>query len=364
MRKRTKTIMLLVTYKCNLHCSYCYEPKLTFHQMNVNKMKEYIIAQYDKLGDDYDSFEIQFMGGEPLIVFPMIKEVSEWLWQFPFEKELKVLFAPTNGTLLNDEMKQWLVTNKNRFCLGLSFDGDFSMQNTNRSDSFRNVDIEFFSNTWPDQSVKMTISPQTIAKLADGVSFLFNAGFRDVVADLAVGESVHWDARHLNILKCQLDSLIDLVIQNPEDSHSSLLDISIEEILSNVKDSKACSCGEDFICIDIDGKEYACQLFAPIACDPQKANESREINFTNHNLFCSDKCDKCLLKGICKRCAGMNYISTGNVAEPDAFQCKAFKIIFLANCKLQYLLATNKNDTNRIQLIEKITESLSVNKKD
>ena len=46
----------------------------------------------------------------------------------------------------------------------------------------------------------MTISPQTIAKLADGVSFLFNAGFRDVVADLAVGESVHWDARHLNIL--------------------------------------------------------------------------------------------------------------------------------------------------------------------
>ena len=210
----------------------------------------------------------------------------------------------------------------------------------------------------------MTISPQTIAKLADGVSFLFNAGFRDVVADLAVGESVHWDARHLNILKCQLDSLIDLVIQNPEDSHFSLLDISIEEILSNVKDSKACSCGEDFICIDIDGKEYACHLFAPIACDPQKANESREINFTNHNLFCSDKCDKCLLKGICKRCAGMNYISTGNVAEPDAFQCKAFKIIFLANCKLQYLLATNKNDTNRIQLIEKITESLSVNKKD
>lgn len=356
--------MLLVTYKCNLHCSYCYEPKQAFRQMSVRKMKEYIMAQYEKLGDDYDSFEIQFMGGEPLMVFPMIKEISEWLWQYPFEKELKVLFAPTNGTLLGDDMKQWLVANRHRFCLGLSFDGDFAMQNTNRSGSFRNVDIAFFSRTWPEQSVKMTISPQTITKLADGVSFLFDAGFRDVVADLAVGKSVQWEARHLNVLKCQIDRLTDIMIQNDEELHFSLLDISIEEILSNVRDSKACSCGEDFICIDTDGGEYACHLFSPIACDKPKAERSREIDFTRHDLFCSAQCNRCLLKGICKRCAGMNYISTGNVAEPDAFQCNAFKLIFFANCRLQYLSAVRSKNANRIHLIENIIESLSVNKKD
>lgn len=359
LRGKSKTIMLLVTYKCNLHCSYCYEPKQAFKQMSVSNMKQYIIAQYEKLGNDYDSFEIQFMGGEPLLVYPMIKEISEWLWQYPFKKQMKVLFAPTNGTLLTDEMKFWLFQNKHRFCLGLSFDGDHAMQNINRSDSSPNVDLDFFSSTWPDQSVKMTVSPQTISNLADGVLFLFEKGFKDVVADLAVGERVNWEAIHLNVLKDQLEKLVDYYVHNDDASNFSLLNVGIEELLSS-NDSKACSCGEDFVCIDTDGQEYACHLFSPIACNLDKARKSQDLDFSNHSIFSTAKCNKCFLKGICKRCAGMNYISTDDVACPDAFQCNAFKIIFFANCKLQYLLAVNRNDTSRIQMIEKIIESLSI----
>ena len=130
--------------------------------MNVEKAKEYILKQVNKLGDEYDSFEVQFMGGEPLLVFPMIKDVSEWLWKQHFCKPMKMLFAPTNGTLLSAEMKTWLLANRHRFCLGLSFDGDNLMQNINRSESFNLINIEFFAKTWPEQSVKMTVSPQTV----------------------------------------------------------------------------------------------------------------------------------------------------------------------------------------------------------
>ena len=91
--------MLLITYKCNLHCSYCYEPKLQNFRMNATKAKQIITEQLSLLGDDYDSVEIQFMGGEPLLEFPLIKEVSECLWSLPLDKKLMVLFAPTNGTL-------------------------------------------------------------------------------------------------------------------------------------------------------------------------------------------------------------------------------------------------------------------------
>ena len=68
--------------------------------MSATKAKQIITEQLSLLGDDYDSVEIQFMGGEPLLEFPLIKEVSEWLWSLPFNKKLMVLFAPTNGTLL------------------------------------------------------------------------------------------------------------------------------------------------------------------------------------------------------------------------------------------------------------------------
>ena len=73
--------------------------------MTVSKAKQIIQEQMSLLSDDYDSVEIQFMGGEPLLEFSTIKEVSEWLWSLSMNKKLMVLFAPTNGTLLSDEMK-------------------------------------------------------------------------------------------------------------------------------------------------------------------------------------------------------------------------------------------------------------------
>lgn len=72
--------MLLVTYKCNLHCTYCYEPKSLNFKMSLQKTKEIISEQLSLLGDDIDTVEIQFMGGEPLLEFPLIKEISEWIW--------------------------------------------------------------------------------------------------------------------------------------------------------------------------------------------------------------------------------------------------------------------------------------------
>ena len=99
---KQKTIMLLITYKCNLRCSYCYEPKLNDFHMNAHRAKQIISEQVNDLDESYDSVEIQFMGGEPLLEFPLIKEVSEWLWEVPIEKNLMVLFAPPNGTLLTE----------------------------------------------------------------------------------------------------------------------------------------------------------------------------------------------------------------------------------------------------------------------
>lgn len=351
--------MLLATYRCNLHCSYCYEPKQASSQMDAERMKEYIIHETDKLGDGYDEIEVQFMGGEPLMVFPMVKEVSEWLWQYPLGKRLKVIFAPTNGTLLDEGMKPWLVANKERFCLGLSFDGDNIMQDANRSGSFRNVDLKFFADTWPEQSVKMTVSPQTIGQLAKGVDFLFKTGFKEVVADLAVGKKVVWNATHLKTFRNELRKLVDEYADHPEKPRFSMLDMDMDSVFSRSADDKACACGELLTCIDADGTDYACHLFSPIACDREKAVDSRYIDFSDHAAFISPKCKKCLLKGVCKRCAGMNYICTGDVAETSPFHCSATKILFYENCRLQYLRASKANDGERMAMIEKITESIS-----
>ena len=54
----------------------------------------------------------------------------------------------------------------------ISFDGDVSTQNTNRSNSASLVDLDYFRDTWPESSVKMTISTDSLKNLCNNVVFI------------------------------------------------------------------------------------------------------------------------------------------------------------------------------------------------
>lgn len=231
--------------------------------MSEAKVKSIIQEQMDALGDDYEAIEIQFMGGEPLLEFPLIKECAEWLWSTSVTDKQMMLFAPTNGTLLTNDMKEWFAKNKDRIHLGLSFDGDMAMQNANRSSSFHHVDLDFFVNTWPNQSVKMTISPDTISNMADGVKFLHQKGFKYISADLAMGDSVEWTKEKLGVYQTELKKLIEFYLANPRLIPFSMLRVDVNAMMhSSAESHKTCSCGEDMVCVDWTGKTYACHLFS------------------------------------------------------------------------------------------------------
>ena len=360
---KKKTIMLLITYKCNLHCSYCYEPKLQNFRMTASKARQIIQEQLSLLDDSYDSVEIQFMGGEPLLEFSLIKEVSEWLWSLSMGKQLMVLFSPTNGTLLNEEMKSWFYANRNRIQLGLSFDGDRSMQDANRSRSYDSIDLDYFVNTWPEQSVKMTISPETVKSLADGVVFMHRKGFKYISADLAMGPNLLWSQSSLKDYQKELGKLCMFYLDNPELIPFSMLRLNIASVGSEKNNvTKTCSCGEDLVCVDWTGKSYACHLFSPVSIPYDKAERSNKVyDFSNHAQFISDTCQRCVLSKICNRCYGMNYLCTNDVANPSLFHCSAFKIMFAANCRFRLRQAKQNNDERSINTIIKVLSKIAIN---
>lgn len=361
--KRQKSIMLLLTYSCNLRCSYCYEPKRQKHRMTLESAKKYIIEQVSMAKDKYDSFEIQFMGGEPLMEFTLIQEISNWIWQSrPYGKDF-IMFVQTNGTLLDETMKLWFLSHKEEFYLALSMDGTMEMQNTNRSNSFLLVDTEFFVRNWPSQNVKMTVSPQTMQHLSDGVKYLHGLGFLHIAADLAMGPTIKWTANDLIVYKNELDELTNFYISQPELEPFSMLRMDPTSILDiDLNINKTCSCGEDLVCVDWDGKTYACHLFAPISISKEKAYKSNElIDFADHTKFVSDTCKDCRLNAVCNRCYGMNYICTDDVKQPSAFHCNAFKIRYYASCKLYLKYAEQNNDQESFLRIEQVINSLKIN---
>ena len=351
--------MLLVTHRCNLRCSYCYEPKQQAYDMTVTQAKQYVEETVCAMDDSYDEFEVQFMGGEPLLRYPLIMEVSEWLWNETFPKPLAQVFAPTNGTLLTDEMKAWFSENKERICLGLSFDGNRMMQNINRSNSYANVDLDFFLTTWPNQTVKMTLSPETLAMLYEGVAELHLIGFKYLTADLAMGKDIAWDTRHLSVLNEQLSRLSDFYLAHPEIPCMSMLNLDLSLVEQTDGKTKRCGCGETLVCIDYDGKQYACHLFSPITASKEQAIASQRIDFTDYSVFQSIMCKDCLLNPICNICYGMNYFCNGDVAKQSSFSCSAFKIQFLANCAFQYRRAKASGDYKEIGYIKQLIESIN-----
>ena len=120
-----RTCMLMVTHACNLNCSYCYEHYKKNVYMDTNLAKDIISreAQFVKDSDQFDELEIDFMGGEPFMNFPLIKNVVEWLETGVIDIPW-ICFATTNGTLLTDKIKSWLREHKETINLGASYDGN------------------------------------------------------------------------------------------------------------------------------------------------------------------------------------------------------------------------------------------------
>ena len=110
---RKRTCMLIVTHACNLNCSYCYEAHKQNAYTDVDLAKRIILQESHFVSESksFEELEIDFMGGEPLMNFPLIKEIVEWLETGVIDIPW-VCFATTNGTLLTDKIKAWLREHK------------------------------------------------------------------------------------------------------------------------------------------------------------------------------------------------------------------------------------------------------------
>lgn len=333
---KTKVIMLILTHSCNLKCTYCYEHKKrdASRVMKIESAMKIIGEEIESSLGKYDRVVIHFMGGEPFLRFGTIKEICEWIENKENPIDVTVS-ATTNGTLINDH-KEWLQQHRNIFKFVLSADGDKEMQDKNRFNSFASIDFDFYTSTWPDGKVKMTISPDTVKEVAKGVISLHEKGIQRIEGNLALGPEIKWELEHLRAYRDELRKLVVYYLDHPELCPASMVNVDIRRILHTGPWKKRCSCGEGLICFDTDGKPYPCHLFSPVTLDENQLRlfHSRNINFSDIDTFADEKCGKCAIRRCCPRCSGMNFIYTGTVATAPSVYCSASQIEFFATCSL------------------------------
>ena len=123
-------VSLHVSHTCNIQCAYCfahggdYGGKAMLMQPKVAEQAiRWIISEAQALG----RCQIDFFGGEPLLNFPLLRELVPFAKSLSARLGVQVGFGiVTNGTLLTDEMKQFLIDEK--FQIKISLDGGHKTQ--------------------------------------------------------------------------------------------------------------------------------------------------------------------------------------------------------------------------------------------
>jgi uncharacterized protein len=333
-------VTLVVTEDCNLRCRYCYEPnKSRNHYMSLDVAQE-AITYYMQEENEFDAVEFDFFGGEPMLAFGLIREVVDW---FHSQEWLKrhLFFIDTNGTILTDEIRSWLVENKGCVYVGVSLDGNKTAHDINRSNSYDRVraNLPFFMEHWPEQTAKMTISAETIPYVADSIIELEEIGIA-FNANL-VFENIWGTPEQKSVLlstyEQQLDRLVDYYAARPDLFPPLMLDRHLEAIYQPSARPvggdcvRWCGAGHEMVVVGVDGSRAPCHRFMPWVTGRPVPQElvNRQASWK------PDKCGECRLNILCPTCAGFNWQVNGDSGVRTTYHCEAFKLEVQSAARLQ-----------------------------
>lgn len=342
-RHFSRKISIETNQQCNLKCVYCYEEGRSNRVFNIDKIKEILSELLSKR--THIGTIIDLHGGEPFLIFEQIKELCDWLWENEFQEKFLVHIT-TNGTLINDTIKNWLQLNKERIIIKLSIDGNKIAHNINRCNSFDSIDLLFFLSNWQEEGVKMTVSPQTVQYIYDSIVFLHNFGFEHIQTDIADIDCWSKHKKVLPIFKEQMKLLNAFYLTNSSLNKTSLYNISFNKYFDKSCDKycKTCLNGSK-VGIDIDGNKYPCHIFFPSVCGQSTIKDFGLYNIQEESTFLSGKCLNCSVKHFCLTCYGTNLLLRGEIAKRDMGYCEMEKIRIASIFKYHYnrIILTEQN---------------------
>lgn len=385
----TRDITIQVTEDCNLCCSYCYQINKTHKALDFETAKKFIDIIFDNREDpeayyniyNTSGFVLNFIGGEPLLEIDLIDKIIEytesrilslnddlWLYNHCYG-------FSTNGTLyftpkVEAFRKKWgpLVS------MSVTVDGNKTLHDSCRlfPDGTGSYDLAAKA-SWNEfihghDSSKITISPDNVNSVFDGIKHFIDKGHRFVEAN-CVFENV-WSKNSALELYNQLIKLSNWITDN--DLYDKIF-IAILDIGKYTKtpeerlDNNWCGVGKGGMsAIDHTGAIYPCIRFMPSSTGNDiplltigdvnngYLNDEKSINNFTKLKGCTrrelepQECLDCPISNGCSWCSGYVYeYYNGEFTQKTLFTCNTHKLCALA---VKYLTKIN-NDKENYDLI-------------
>ena len=130
------SVVVNVANKCNLHCTYCYEPEEAKYgaapvEMEWETAQTSVDFLFKKAGNNPE-VSLIFFGGEALLNFKLMRRIVTYAEEKGHAENKKVDFSiTTNGTLLTDSVIDFF--QRHRFGVTISIDGPKDLHDRRRS---------------------------------------------------------------------------------------------------------------------------------------------------------------------------------------------------------------------------------------
>lgn len=320
-----KMCFVMLTYKCNLNCIYCYQKYKTSQNMTLETAKSVVSreVQLARESNNKDGIRFDLFGGEPLLQFDLIKELCAWIWETITDVKVDI-FITTNGTLLDDEKKKWFNAHREKINLIMSVDGRNDVQKGNRGCNSSDLPIMWMIETMPNYLLSMTVSRKALPNFADELIYFHEQNYR-IDAKPAQGED--WQAGDGKIYEDQLNKLADYYLAHPNVTPMYIFkEASYIHLLNNEpneKYGKTCGIMDELVAYDVEGRMFPCHHFLPnVNGKKDILDYLNTIDFTDYSRFVDNECMKCEILKICRTCSARNFNERGDVSRRDKRTCQ------------------------------------------
>lgn len=329
---------LFVTHRCNLRCDYCFLGQGNAQDDISLEVARASIDLLIRSSRNSTDLTLTLFGGEPLLRKDLMRDILALASAKCDEHGKKLHVAcTTNGLLLDEEAIE--LSQQYGFLYLLSIDGIREVHDRHRrtrsgAGSFDRLarKIAFLKARQGWLGAKMTVAPDAMMSLAQGVRELYDMGIRQFLIGLAC--EAQWTAEQLAAIKEQYREVLDFCLATR--AMKLPIKISGEEggLLQEAKDSWGCSAGIHGFSVDASGRIYPCArhvglpdcVVGEVATGKLDLEVVRALNDTRGVV--RFKCLHCELGAYCRGgCPASNQAATRSPYWPGEVTCALTKAL-------------------------------------
>jgi uncharacterized protein len=340
-----KALCLHVAHDCNLRCKYCFADTGEFHggrslmsSETGKKAIDFVIAN----SGNRHNIEIDYFGGEPLMNFEVVKDITEYAKEQGKLHNKNFRFTiTTNGILLNDEIKDYI--NENMSNVVLSIDGtketnDRMRYRVDGSGSYDTIVPKFQdlaeSRNQDNYYVRGTFTAHNV-DFAKDVIHLADLGFKQTSVEPVVApetEDYALTSKHIDTVLKEYDKLTEEYVKRYDEGKGFNFFhfmVDLDQGPCAVKRLSGCGAGHEYLAVTPEGDIYPCHQFVGNTdfkmgnvYDGTIDNEIK-THFERSNVYTKEKCKNCFAKFYCSGgCSANAFNFNGDINKPYELACE------------------------------------------